>query len=211
MCRGDEDCGGRKCLLGAGVCVDELVGEDPLGVACDPAAEENTCVSSNCAGGITEGTAAVGYCSGLCTFGVGGCGSTSVMPEKAGDPSCFPAFSGGGRGDMGLCIQTCNCDDDCDADKFVCAQIPGAFEALGVQGFCFEFDLAISSDSEVVLGVECIESDAGGDAMSHADTGAFDASPLDAALGDAAAVTADATAVSNDGAAPAEDAALDAN
>ena len=200
MCRSDADCGGRKCLIGSGLCIDALAGDDELGASCDPTAEETSCSSGMCAAGITDGTADAGYCSGVCTFGFGGCGTTSPTPEKAGDAACFPAFSGAGRGDIGLCLQTCNCDADCDADKYVCAQIPGAMEALGVEGFCFEFDLEIPTDSDVVLGLECVERDAGGDAMSHADTGTPDAADgSDGAAGDGSAPSS--TAGESDGAA----------
>jgi len=63
---------------------------------------------------------------------------------------------------------------------------------LGIEGFCFEFDLEIPATSDVVLGVECVDRDAGPDAMSHADTG-VDASPSDAATSDSAAVTSEPT------------------
>lgn len=206
MCRADADCDGRKCLTGSGVCVDSLPGSDAVGAACDPAGQTNSCASGFCTAGITDGTADVGYCSGLCTFGAGGCGSTSPIPEKAGDASCFPVFSNSGQGDLGLCLQTCNCDLDCDADKFVCAQIPGVKDAYGVEGFCFEFDLEIPTDSEVVLGIECLSAEGGlGDAM--ADTGPADATVgPDAAHADAAEVDAMTTSSSGSMAADAADA-----
>lgn len=197
MCRSDADCGGRKCLLGNGSCVDALPGADALGLTCDPAAEQNACVSGFCAGGITEGTALDGYCSGLCTFGAGGCGSTEFAPDEAGDAACFPAYRGSGPGDIGLCLQTCNCDDDCDADGFVCAQVEDALEALGVVGFCFEHDLEISETSSVVLGVACGDAEAP-DAMSSTSSSGVDAmSPIDASdLGDGSAVSSDAVSSS---------------
>lgn len=199
MCRSDADCGGRKCLIGNGSCVDSLPGSDPLGLTCDPAAEQNACVSGFCAGGITEGTQLDGYCSGLCTFGAGGCGSTELVPAKAGDASCFPAYSGGGQGDVGLCLQTCNCDDDCDAVGFRCAEVPGALEALGVVGFCFEYDLTIPDTSNVVLGVACGE--AGVDAMSSSSSAASDAmADVDASgLGDGSVLSDAATSSGSSG------------
>lgn len=192
MCRGDQDCDGRKCLLGDGICVDTLPGTDPIGAPCDPDAEETSCASGQCIGGLTDGTTTAGYCTGLCSFGAGGCGSVSPTPASGGDGSCFPVFSGGGAGDLGMCMQTCNCDADCLSDKYVCAQIPGAKDLLGVEGFCFEFDLEIPATSDVVLGIECVERDAGPDATSHADTG-VDASPGDAAATSSTAVTSEPT------------------
>lgn len=198
MCRSDADCGGRKCLLGNGACVDALPGADPLGLTCDPEAAQNACVSGFCAGGITEGTALDGYCSGLCTFGAGGCGSTELAPAKAGDASCFPAYRGGGVGDIGLCLQTCDCDDDCDAEGFLCAQVEGALEQLGVTGFCFEYDLEIPETSTVILGVACGDAEVP-DAMSSTSSGGgSDAmSPVDASGPGDGSVLSDATSSSS--------------
>src|SRR5260221_7568036 len=68
VCRGDADCGGRKCNLAAGVCADatSVTGTDPIGTSCDLHLATTTC-KGGCAGLLSVGAAArvSGFCSGL--------------------------------------------------------------------------------------------------------------------------------------------------
>jgi hypothetical protein len=131
-CRGDVDCGVRRCDLGSGFCVDEPLpaGALPIGSPCNPAATTESC--NGACFPLTNDPSGPGMCGGLCTLGAVGCGEE---PNTA----CLFALSDAnpGRGDLGLCGQLCNCDDDCTANQRVCRPFPAdEAQAAGFLGYC---------------------------------------------------------------------------
>lgn len=170
MCRSDADCDGLSCDVGSGSCVEELPEGDPIGAECDPDAAVSTCQSGFCLP-FTEEYA---FCTGWCTLGTIGCGSDSTMPEDPGEPLCtWPLASGSDFGDLGLCHQRCDCDDDCLHPDFRCLIVSDDFaEVLGTAGLCVEPEYDAEADTTAVaLGREC--SGGGG-----GDGGAGDAGPM---------------------------------
>jgi hypothetical protein len=138
-CRGDFDCGTRKCDLGSGFCVDasDITGTLPIGSPCDPSPPEE------CAGAcfaLTEARAdGPGMCAALCSLGSPGCG---IDPNSNDLPSAACLFgltdSEPGLGDLGLCGRLCNDDCDCTAFERVCRPWtdPADEEASGFKGYC---------------------------------------------------------------------------
>jgi hypothetical protein len=186
MCRNDEDCDGRLCDLGSGACVSQLPDGDPIGSSCNPSLgiDESTCATGQCLPGATPGTDGLGVCTGLCTVGAGGCGTTEGMLD-AGEPFCLPMWGGTTVGDLGLCMQSCNCDDDCDAEGFRCGRYPGALEGIGIEGFCFEFDSELATEGIIEFGLTCPAvdpdggvGDAGGTVVPDASTSGAESSDV---------------------------------
>jgi hypothetical protein len=148
-CRGDFDCGTRKCDLGSGFCVDKLTGgTDPIGTRCDPNATTN-----NCAGQCLQISPTDAFCSAVCTLGQAGCGidPTSNAPI---DADCQWLSSGESAGDQAFCGQLCDCDGDCRDSSFVCT----AFDAqtarnLGRAGLCSP--AVDPSTNAPVTGIKC--------------------------------------------------------
>jgi hypothetical protein len=138
-CRGDFECGTRKCDLGSGFCVDasEITGTLPIGSPCDPSPPEE------CAGAcfaLTEdGADGPGMCAALCTLGSPGCG---LDPNSTEIPNAACLFvltdADGGTGDLGLCGRLCDCDDDCTAYQRACRPWGDAAseEQSGFKGYC---------------------------------------------------------------------------
>jgi hypothetical protein len=84
-------------------------------------------------------------CTGFCTVGLTypACG---VEPENvtAGDPVCLPLFANtDSAGDTGLCIQRCDCNDQCLHPANVCMPFDDAAseQAFSALGLCAEDDL----------------------------------------------------------------------
>lgn len=220
MCRNDEDCDGRLCDLGSGACVSQLPDGDPIGSSCDPSLgiNESTCATGQCLPGATPGTQDLGICTGLCTVGAGGCGTTEGMLD-AGDPFCLPVWGGTTVGDLGLCMQSCNCDEDCNAEGFRCGRYPGALDGIGVEGFCFEFDSELATEGVIEFGLACPETnpdggagDAGGDgggvAPDASTTGAVTSNTESANSTSAEPGSSDSTDVASTETDPAADAAV---
>jgi len=139
-CRGDADCGTRKCDLGSGFCVDasEITGTLPIGSPCDPKPPEE------CAGACfpltQDGEDGPGMCAALCSIGTFGCGNdpNSTDPPVA---ACLFALTDAppGAGDLGLCGRLCDCDSDClGTFQRVCRPFNDAEEeeASGHKGYC---------------------------------------------------------------------------
>lgn len=165
-CGSDLDCGDRLCDLANGVCVDELEGTKEIGEECDVNAAE-----PECKGGCLELAEGYSICSGLCNFGFGGCGIDPADSVGAGDPLCLPFDGEGSTGDLGFCLQRCDCDGDCNNNISVC----NAFEdqatqdAISAAGLCFPDSLE-ETDGTPIQGIECMVEGDGG-AMTPVDGG----------------------------------------
>ena len=131
-CRGDFECGGRRCDLGTGLCTGAPApGSAPIGARCDPSAATN-----DCPGGCLPISPTEGFCTGVCSLGHDGCGldPTSSAPMSA---SCNWVLSGGDTGDQGFCGQLCDCNQECLNPDFVCEPLPPDQQRItGRTGFC---------------------------------------------------------------------------
>jgi hypothetical protein len=194
-CRGDFDCGSRKCDPGSGFCVDAIAGgTDPIGTACDPTATTNNCTGKCLAISSTDA-----FCSGVCTLGQAGCGldPTSSAPL---DADCQWQSGAGSDGDQGFCGQLCNCDGECRNSKFVCTPLDAQTSAsLGRAGLC-----APSIDPVTgapAAGIKCTAAGTGG----AAGAGGSGVSPGGAPPNGGAAASGGASAGSASGGAGAAD------
>jgi hypothetical protein len=196
MCGSDADCPeGRFCDLGGGTCVDAPAEGDPIGAACDPIEEENTsCATGQCLGFTEE----FGTCTGVCRTGTVGCGSGDATPSDPSEPVCLALFEGTGLdGDIGQCVQRCNCDLDCDHPDAKClalfeAEDEAVAAGFGTLGVCINGDAADDpSAADLVVGIECedgreppVMSEAGADSgaggMSSLDSGSAPSSDASA-------------------------------
>ncbi len=120
-CASDADCGGRKCDLSNGLCVDTPKAGKAVGADCDP-----TATTDPCAGfciGFQGQPQNVGTCTAFCNntnLGQpGACGSdpTPSSPQAA---ACLFSATFNAGGSVGICGQLCNCDSDCLASGDVC-------------------------------------------------------------------------------------------
>jgi hypothetical protein len=140
VCRGDFDCGSRKCDLGTGFCQDAAkLGTLAIGSACDPKAAKDPCAGV-CVPVSSKAPAGPGLCEGFCSLGGVGCG---VDPAYKGPGQVACLFDGttgrgGDLGDLGLCGSLCDCDKDCNVPGRVCRPFTQATEAAGFQraGYC---------------------------------------------------------------------------
>jgi hypothetical protein len=132
-CRGDFECGTRKCDPRSGLCVDASsipANLGGLGAKCDPTSTTRTCQGHCIKLGDTEG-----MCSSFCTFGQLGCGvdPTSTAPDNG---YCFlspdPNFD---NGDLAFCAQLCDCDGDCLDPDLICNPVASNF-GLPRAGVC---------------------------------------------------------------------------
>jgi hypothetical protein len=131
-CGSDADCGDRFCDLSTGTCMDQAPAGDPIGASCDP-------TDDGCAGFCLQFTedAAGSTCSGACTFGTVGCGDdpTSTDPTQF---ICLPDVNSLGGGDLGLCLEACDCNEQCTNPGNICRPVPdpGLAEFYGRAGYC---------------------------------------------------------------------------
>lgn len=140
-CNLDSDCGTRICNPGTGLCGNTTPPGDAIGAKCDPAVTPDTCRGYCQPFTLTDGgtTAA---CMEDCTFGrIATCGWTGTGPAAA---ACylFPVSvldaGGPGYGDVGNCVQLCDCNKDCLNPAFVCEPL-GSTELemyWGRKGLC---------------------------------------------------------------------------
>lgn len=195
MCSTDADCpDGRVCDIGFGTCVDGPLRGDPIGAACDPTEDMNTSCASGLCLGFTE---EFGACSGLCRTGTIGCGSGNAMPDDPSEPICLALGNVGLNGDIGQCIQRCNCDLDCTHPDAKCFapfdDDDDALQAFGTIGICINGDAADDPDAaDLRIGIECTDgrepprmSEAGvaDGGMSSADSGP-NQTPVDSGSGE---------------------------
>lgn len=145
-CGADNQCpDGLFCDIANGICVEDQPQGDPVGTACDPNATENTC-----AGFCMDFGDGFAICSGVCTVGLDApsCGLNPATDEIVpGSPICLPLLGETDAvGDTGLCLQRCDCNDNCLTGAASCEPFTTAdvMEALSAQGLC----LPSSPDSE---------------------------------------------------------------
>lgn len=117
-CIDDASCGaGLFCELGTGECTTVAPLGAALGASCTA---DESCASRVCAKANPEDREEVGFCSGLCRFGiVAGCGFDNNVADGQRTAGCL--FSTGqGSGDSGLCAAFCDEEADCEGEGFVC-------------------------------------------------------------------------------------------
>ncbi|HEX7670228.1 MAG TPA: hypothetical protein VF395_11620 [Polyangiaceae bacterium] len=155
-CRGDSDCGKRKCNPLSGLCVDSVPGTLGMGAACDSTAAKNDCIGGACSqfgGGAPSVDNSA--CSAVCSLGVPGACGTDPDPNatKLPDAACLPLVADGleSAGDIGGCVQLCDCDADCRNKSFVCQAVP-LTSGLGRTGLCVP---GTDAAGAVVKGTSC--------------------------------------------------------
>jgi hypothetical protein len=148
VCQSDEACGaGFYCDFGAtgiGLCTPDAtpaVGTGGIGAPCTTATADADCVSGICLSFTDPDTGDVeAFCSATCTVGlVAGCGFGNTAAEGTRDAACLlPQEQNGASGDVGLCIELCDQDADCEQDGYVCVLDlePEAQAQLGRLGEC---------------------------------------------------------------------------
>lgn len=124
QCQSDATCGGRRCDLSQGICIDSPRPGTPVGSTCE---EAEACAGGVCLG-LTEQAAS--FCSAFCTLGAAGCGFESG--ETPGAACLFSQVQGEGSGDRGLCAAVCATQADCSEPGAEC--LP--FEASPRGGIC---------------------------------------------------------------------------
>jgi len=141
-CRGDADCEGRKCDPLSGLCVAEVAGTLPVGSACQMPPEGGTLPAAELCKGVCQSTAAAptkanSACTNPCALGVVGSCDQDPNSTRLPTAGCVPLNLNETNGDVGVCVQLCNCDSDCLNKDFWCAQLaPAAIAQLGQQGTC---------------------------------------------------------------------------
>lgn len=176
-CGTDADCpSDRLCDLGLGACVDELLDGAPVGGACDPTGDSTDCESLFC----LRFSETYGACTGACRTGTVGCGSGDATPEDPSEPICLPMLDGvGPDGDVGQCMQRCNCDLDCshpDAKCFGPVDDADGLAIFGTLGICWDGTAPVD-DPTLRLGIEC--EDGREPPNMSVDSGAGDSGTLD--------------------------------
>lgn len=137
QCGSDEDCNGRFCDLGRGVCTDNPTPGASIGVRCESNAE---CASQMCVG-VSPGEQ---FCSAPCVFGQPvGCGYGPSATQR--DAGCVApivqGFTGGeGLGDVGFCAELCTVSTDCEQNAsrdWSCQPSVPAQTRFNREGVCF--------------------------------------------------------------------------
>lgn len=137
LCTSDADCGGgRFCDLGTRLCVDALPTRGPgiIGAACNVATEATDCLSGACLQVEADGS---GLCTSICVLGpLAGCGFSEEATPR--DAACLlPVNDPVVIGDVGLCLELCDADTDCEQPNFECSALSaGGQEFFGRTGQC---------------------------------------------------------------------------
>jgi len=120
ICVSDADCGTRKCDMASGLCVDTPMTGKTIGSGCTASRMPSTeCASGLCLPieSIPDGGTTPGICSALCTLGSPGACGYRTTPLDAGSPAgaCVLPWGqmGYNTGDLGLCLQLCDTNNDC--------------------------------------------------------------------------------------------------
>lgn len=147
QCGSDEDCPGRVCNLASGLCVDDRPTGGEIGAACEA---DSDCQGNVCVGVgdqlFTDGGVFLGFtdafCSAPCVFGQPvGCGFGPTAESRdsvCGIPRIRGFFTDEGIGDVGLCLDVCDVDEDCvqaQENGWFCSAEPATIAALG-RGVC---------------------------------------------------------------------------
>ena len=137
-CNVDADCGdGRVCNPGSGLC-DEQAVPSPTGLDCpgDQDPDSTACGDGTCLLLFSDGVTDLRMCTQSCTYGkLCGDDGACVMPRME--------VSAGG--DIGYCMQRCDCDADCRHPLQKCFEwaSPAVQERFQSRGVC---DLAVDGD-----------------------------------------------------------------
>jgi hypothetical protein len=131
-CNADRDCSaGRHCNPFSGLCDVEAALPVPVGAECDTNALAAGCGGGNCLEvDDADGTRVKRMCTQSCTIG-------QICGEGTG--ACvWPRFENFALGDVGYCIQRCDCDDDCvnPVDRCLPWGDPDTERAYGSRGAC---------------------------------------------------------------------------
>lgn len=174
VCATDNDCGGRKCDMNSGLCVDTPKSGQPVGAPCNPQAIQGG-ATDPCAGFcISDSTSdpTSGFCTGFCStnsLGVPGACGSNPQQGTAQDAACLfqATFTSGAQ--IGICGQLCDCDSDCLGTGEVCQSWanagisnPSQFtQMFNRAGLCVT---ATGAEGGTITGITC--GDAGGTAGS---------------------------------------------
>ena len=133
QCTLDRQCGDRFCNAALGLCVDEPVTGDAVGAGCDAEALEPTCAGYCNPAPSTDGGAGGETFTGACTQSCVVGGPIACGWSGKGTPSAL-CDDGGGTlvfGDLGQCVELCDCNSDCSAMGAVCAPLGSAYGHAG--------------------------------------------------------------------------------
>jgi hypothetical protein len=135
QCGSDEDCSGRRCDLARGICTDVAAEGAPIGAPC---ASDGECAGNRCF--LLSGNESA--CTAPCVLGhPAGCGYGALAnPREAGcaTPAVGGVTGSEGAGDVGLCLELCDVDTDCQQAAtrgWECLPRPEA-EPFGRIGIC---------------------------------------------------------------------------
>lgn len=150
-CTSDYNCEPRVCDLSSGFCIDAAdrpAGGLPIGSACDP-------TNDQCAGYCVDTQDGSGLCTSDCNLAglisASGCGTDPRSPEV--DALCYYAGADDALGDVGLCAELCDCDDDCARSDMVCDAMPTMLQQItGHVGACFVSNPDIDGGT---MGIPC--------------------------------------------------------
>jgi len=160
LCQGDAECGrGLYCDPYSGLCTDGEPEGDPLGSECSV---DEVTGDDDCAGFClpvradeTSTETLVSFCSQPCTVGWG---CHWDEPDGPAEGACWPASADAQFGDLGYCIQLCNCNDDCVHRGLVCSELhPDEADYFNQRGACMP---PLDGEDE---GMPCASGGNGGD------------------------------------------------
>ena len=131
-CNTNDDCSsGRQCNPFTGLCDAEAVTPVPVGADCPNDDTSTVCGGGNCLElSGADGARVKRACTHSCTIGqVCGDGSGACI---------LPRFQNFSVGDVGYCVQSCNCDRDClhPVDRCVPFGDPQSEKTYGSKGYC---------------------------------------------------------------------------
>jgi hypothetical protein len=136
LCGSDADCpAGRVCHAQGHICTDGQIPGASIGAACS--------LDSDCSGYACEDRNAegIGVCTATCVLGsLSGCGYGHDVAARGA--ACLTPLVAANRfsegvGDLGLCREVCNVNEDCQQAGWVCTPLnPEAAEFFGVTGAC---------------------------------------------------------------------------
>jgi hypothetical protein len=141
LCNSHDACAsGLFCNLQTGLCQANAPDDsgNPIGAECNNHGFPDVCTV------LCHEFDTSPLCTALCTLGVHeACGWDGMEPA---DVACRLALdaSAGGFGDMGLCVQLCDCDTDCHSQANSCQPDPEVYGKYSRKGFCSRKGAGIS-------------------------------------------------------------------
>jgi hypothetical protein len=124
-CNDDSACPGAYCQPANGVCTKVASGSAWSEIGQPEAA--------GCHSGVVSGPG--GFCTASCTLGVVPTCKWPGPGTKA-NAACLRGPASPGQGDLGECVQLCDCDNDCHA-ALTCTALGGSFPmSTGRMGAC---------------------------------------------------------------------------